>query len=134
MSPKPLAADQGDPAIAFRPASEFRITIPAQAGSLFYVRLFVGAVARPLAVGDEKEQWIDELKLLVTEAASFALEGSESFSVVLRPSEAALECRISPVTSFEPSDMKLDPFDLVTTLASSAELVGSDLVLTVAVE
>ncbi len=110
------------------------MTIPAEAGSLFYVRLFVGAVARPLAAADETEQWIDELKLLVTEAASFALDGNELFSVVFRPSEGILECRISPVAVFEPSDLKPDPYDLVRSLSSSAQLTGSELVLTVAVE
>lgn len=129
-----MGPDPGDPKVAFKPESDFRVTLPADASSLFYLRLFAGAVGRPL-LDPPRETWIDELKLLVTEGTSFAIEGEhEVLSVDFRVLANRLECRISPVLAFSPSDLKPDPYDMVMTLAEDVKLVDMTLVITVLVD
>lgn len=115
--------------------AEFELVVPATPSSLFYVRLFAGAVARAVRPGGSaSERWIEELKLLLTEAASFALDGTDdTVTVGFDSFDDRLRCRIHPVASFEASGLVPDPFDLVVTLAPDARIDGGQLVMSVPV-
>ncbi len=128
-----MEPDRGHPEGTFTPESDFQITVPADASSLFYIRLFAGAVARAVEPVDAGDSVLYELKLLLTEATGFALSddraADDTVSVSFRVAGGRLECRIRPVPTFGPTGLIPDPYDVVMTLASQAELMGEELLL-----
>lgn len=108
----------------------YRLEVPAVAAYLYHLRLFAAAVARRNGIVDDV--WLADLKLLISEAASFAL-GDERHTLTLDVAVTAtgFDYRLSPVSSFTTSNDVPDPYDIIHGLADTVRHRESDLVLSV---
>lgn len=112
-------------------AADYRLVVPTDANFLHHVRLFAAAVARRYGLSDD--EWIADLKLLVSEAASYAIAGPTGHVVLVMTAlpDSGFEFRLSPVPRFAPSDTVPDPYDIVTTLADRVTLDDAELLVAI---
>ncbi|MBT8202349.1 MAG: hypothetical protein HKN74_02185 [Acidimicrobiia bacterium] len=110
------------------PAGTFRLEVPADPEYLSQLRVFAAAVARRLGVADDG--WLDDLKLLISEAATYALGiTTERLTLEIAPTATGFDFTLSPVPAFGQSGSVPDPYDVITSLADIASHGDDRLVL-----
>ena len=106
----------------------FRLEVPAEPEYLLHLRVFAAAVARRLGVADNG--WLEDLKLLISEAATYALGiTTERLTLEIAPTATGFDLTLSPVAAFAQSGAVPDPYDVITSLADIASHGDDRLVL-----